>query len=147
MASVSFFGTFEERRTRFWEECCRVASRYPNYDAQAVRDFFLFWTEPTPQGEMKWELERTFGISHRMTSYMKKRVWLESYWAARLTRAGGTQKNEQQRAMARAIEQERHEELQRSIERRQQNAVSYEEAMKSEAYRKAMDEALKNGVK
>ena len=50
-----------------------------------LRSFFLFWTEPTLDGQlMKFELEKTFGIRMRMERYIIQGHWLTTMAKAKL---------------------------------------------------------------
>lgn len=89
MASSDFFKDLDARRQRFWQSVCQCATRHPEWPRDGVEDFFLWWTQPTPYGRMKFELERTFGVGIRMASYMRRRSYLERYWEAHVERARG----------------------------------------------------------
>lgn len=42
------------------------------YTKEMLDDFFSYWTEPDKNGRLKFELQRTFGISRRLSNWKKK---------------------------------------------------------------------------
>ena len=106
MAS-SFFETLESRKAQFWKQCLACAAHHNEWPQDGVKDFFLWWTQTDTTGRMSFELEKKWGIGHRMNSYMKRRQHLEAYWDAKLERARGKQRQkslEQVRAEAQDTE-------------------------------------------
>ena len=80
-------GTLDERRKRFWADCCHCHALHREWPAEAVKSFFLFWTQLTQGGQLfKFEAETSWGISHRMASYIRQGRWLDEVAAAKLER-------------------------------------------------------------
>lgn len=84
----------EERRKHFWADCCHCHAMHREYPAEAVKSFFLFWTQLSQDGlRFKFEMETTWGIAHRMKWYVQRGRWLDEAQAAKLERiksGGGT---------------------------------------------------------
>ena len=107
MATSSFFETLESRKAQFWKQCLACAALHTEWPQDGVKDFFLWWTQTDSTGKMAFELEKKWGIGHRMNSYMKRRRFLNSYYDARLENARGKQRTkslEQVRAEAQDAE-------------------------------------------
>ena len=126
--------SLDVRRQRFWADCRHCAARHADWPAEAVRSFFLFWSELNQaQTLMKFELEPTWGISHRMASYVQHGRWLTELAAARLSRVRGvkpkTEQDRQREQQARSIFEEEHNERERQWQERQRKKVTREEAM------------------
>ena len=103
MDSVDFFKDLDERKKRFWDEVCKSAARHPEWPRDGVEEFFLWWTQTTPYGMMKFELLKVFGTGIRMASYMKRRRYLDIYWTSKLDKVRGKKQSsslEQKRAAA-----------------------------------------------
>ena len=106
----------EERRQRFWAQCCHVHARHPEWPAEAVRNFFLYWTELTQDGrQFKFEAEKTWGTGYRMKWYIVHGRWLDTAQEAKLERIrsggggrgrGAASTSELERRRARAVNDE-----------------------------------------
>jgi len=84
-----FFSDLDERKRRFWEKVCECARRHPEWPRDGVEDFFLYWTEESRDGQLKFEHLKTFGMGQRMNSYMKRRRWLNNFYENQLKKARG----------------------------------------------------------
>ena len=110
MASSSFFETLELRRSRFWQQCTECAAHHNArrgdtwpWPQDGVEDFFSHWSAVDRRGQMRFEKEEFWSISHRMGSYMKRRRYLNAFYEARLENARGRRQGkslEQRRAEA-----------------------------------------------
>ena len=86
-AAVIPAGTLDERRQRFWADCCHCHARHREWPAEAVKSFFLYWTQLTQDGQrFKFETEAVWGIGHRMKWYIVHGRWLDTAQAAKLER-------------------------------------------------------------
>jgi len=80
----------EERRQRFWADCCHCHARHPEWPGEAVKSFFLYWTQLTQDGRrFKFETEAAWGIGHRMKWYIVHGRWLDTAQEAKLERIRG----------------------------------------------------------
>ncbi|WP_236708529.1 DUF6291 domain-containing protein [Elizabethkingia anophelis] len=48
-----------------------LAEHVGEYSKQTVRDFFDYWTEPSASGKMKFQLEKTWSIPHRLATWKR----------------------------------------------------------------------------
>ncbi|WP_407533767.1 DUF6291 domain-containing protein [Elizabethkingia miricola] len=48
-----------------------LAEHVGEYSKQTVRDFFEYWTEPSASGKMKFQLEKTWSIPHRLATWKR----------------------------------------------------------------------------
>ena len=44
------------------------------YGAEMIEDFFLYWTEETPKGEMRWETMKAFSLGRRLGTWNKNLI-------------------------------------------------------------------------
>ena len=70
-------------------------------------DFFNYWTAINKIGQMKWGTLPFWGLGQRMSSYMKHRRYLESYYAAKLENVRNSGRRGKTTAQLRAEEMER----------------------------------------
>ncbi len=141
--------SFEKRREHFWKDCEHCWHLHKDWPLEAVKSFYFFWSQPTQDGiYMKFELEQTFGLPHRMRSYFKHGHWLDAVGAAKLeaikARGGNKAKTPTTAEIKRKeaeLEAEKQEHERRARERIQQamNSRSHEEAMLDPQYWLAMD--------
>ena len=125
----------EKRRERFWADCCHSHALHPEWPEEGVRSFFLFWTQPSKDGQrMKFEEEAHFGMSYRMKFYLKRGQWLDEVQEARLNRIKGRkavsrEEESYQRRRAAALEEDDagREERDRQRDERAQKAATVEE--------------------
>lgn len=62
--------TFEERLSKFNEECMKYANEFGR---QMVDKFFLYWSEPNKSGtKMRWEQQPTWEIHRRMLNWASR---------------------------------------------------------------------------
>ena len=125
----------EKRRERFWADCCHSHALHPEWPEEGVRSFFLFWTQPSKDGQrMKFEEEAHFGMSYRMKFYLKRGQWLDEVQEARLNRIKGRkavsreeESYQRRRAAALAEDDAGREERDRQRDERAQKAATVEE--------------------
>ncbi|WP_407475229.1 DUF6291 domain-containing protein [Elizabethkingia anophelis] len=48
-----------------------LAEHVGEYSKQTVRDFFDYWTEPSASGKMKFQLEKTWSVPHRLATWKR----------------------------------------------------------------------------
>ncbi|MDE5516424.1 hypothetical protein KRE49_11810 [Elizabethkingia meningoseptica] len=48
-----------------------LAEHVGEYSKQTVRDFFDYWTEPSASGKMKFQMEKTWSIPHRLATWKR----------------------------------------------------------------------------
>ena len=137
----------EEARGRFWAQCCDVHSHHRDWPAEAVKSFFLFWTQWNPeQKKFKFEMEETWGTGYRMKWYIKRGHWLDEVQQAKLEQVknggGGrgrksntpTTAEIKQKEIALAIEQEEHDRRAEAAITMMANAKSHEDAKADHRY-------------
>ncbi len=62
--------TNEQRKIIFFESVKAYLNTYP---ADMLQNFFVFWSEPTPDGaKMRYELERTWSLPHRLRAWQSR---------------------------------------------------------------------------
>lgn len=64
-----------DRQRAFWRECLTLAARA---GSETLRAFFGYWSEPTADGRMRRELERTWDTPRRLAAWLRN----EAKWAA-----------------------------------------------------------------
>ena len=75
----------EKRRERFWADCCHCASLHPDWPVEGIKNFFLFWTQADQNGQiLRFEMEKSFGMSYRMKFFLKHGKWLDEFHDAKL---------------------------------------------------------------
>ena len=65
-----------DRQRAFWRECLTLAARA---NSETLRAFFGYWSEPTADGRMRRELERTWDTPRRLAAWLRN----EAKWAAK----------------------------------------------------------------
>lgn len=122
--------SFEQRKDIFIEQ---VAPYTETYGASMVGDFIAYWTEPNhSQTKMRYELERTWDVERRLSTWEKKEAQF------------GKPNKKCATISIEAVVQEREEqteERQKRYEEMRRNSVSYADAKNSEEYMRAMMEA------
>lgn len=120
---------FDKRKAKFVES---IEPFVATFGKEMTDEFISYWTEPNKSHtKMRYELERTWDTNRRLR-----------YWASRKWNSSCQPANSQKEEQARAAREERErktEDLLRQREMWQTQAVSREEAMKSEEYRRAME--------
>tara|TARA_R110000751_G_scaffold76140_1_gene153183 strand:+ start:2953 stop:3612 length:660 start_codon:yes stop_codon:yes gene_type:complete len=48
------------------------------FGADMIEDFFLYWTEETPKGEMRWETMKAFSLGRRLGTWNKNLIQRQS---------------------------------------------------------------------
>ena len=140
----------EDARSRFWAQCCDVHNHHRDWPAEAVKSFFLFWTQWNQQEKkFKFELEDSWGTGYRMQWYIKRGHWLDQVQEAKLEqvkngggrssgvgRKSGTPTTAEikQKELALAIEQEEHDRRAQAAITMMQNAKSHEDAKSDYRY-------------
>jgi hypothetical protein len=140
----------EDARGRFWAQCCDVHSHHRDWPAEAVKSFFLFWTQWNQQEQkFKFELEDSWGTGYRMQWYIKRGHWLDQVQEAKLEQVkngggrmggGGKMNNTpttaeiKQKELALRIEQEEHDRRAQAAITMMQNAKSHEDAKSDYRY-------------
>ena len=132
--SVSEVST-DERRNRFWADCVHCAGHHPEWPKEAVRSFFLFWTQTVPDGRFAFEAEPKWGISYRMASYITQGHWLDKMAEARLQRVSGgkvvskerAEYMAKNRALYEKAKAEEHDRMELQRQQARQNAITPEE--------------------
>ncbi len=122
--------SFEQRKDIFIEQ---VAPYTATYGASMVEDFIAYWTEPNrSQTKMRYELERTWDVERRLSTWEKKEVQF------------GKPQKKCATISIEAVVQEREEQTEERLKRYEEmrrNSVSYADAKNSEEYRRAIMEA------
>jgi hypothetical protein len=122
--------SFEQRKDIFIEQ---VAPYTETYGASMVGDFIAYWTEPNrSQTKMRYELERTWDVERRLSTWEKKEAQF------------GKPQKKCATISIEAVVQEREEQTEERLKRYEEmrrNSVSYADAKNSEEYRRAMMEA------
>ena len=122
--------SFEQRKDIFIEQ---VAPYTETYGASMVGDFIAYWTEPNrSQTKMRYELERTWDVERRLSTWEKKEVQF------------GKPQKKCATISIEAVVQEREEQTEERLKRYEEmrrNSVSYADAKNSEEYRRAIMEA------
>lgn len=122
--------SFEQRKDIFIEQ---VAPYTETYGASMVGDFIAYWTEPNrSQTKMRYELERTWDVERRLSTWEKKEAQF------------GKPQKKCATISIEAVVQQREEETEERLKRYEEmrrNSVSYADAKNSEEYRRAIMEA------
>ena len=122
--------SFEQRKDIFIEQ---VAPYTETYGASMIVDFIAYWTEPNrSQTKMRYELERTWDVERRLSTWEKKEVQF------------GKPQKKCATISIEAVVQEREEQTEERLKRYEEmrrNSVSYADAKNSEEYRRAIMEA------
>jgi hypothetical protein len=122
--------SFEQRKDIFIEQ---VAPYTETYGASMVGDFIAYWTEPNrSQTKMRYELERTWDVERRLSTWEKKEAQF------------GKPNKKCATISIEAVVQEREEQTEERLKRYEEmrrNSVSYADAKNSEEYRRAIREA------
>lgn len=122
--------SFEQRKNIFIEQ---VAPYTATYGASMVEDFIAYWTEPNrSQTKMRYELERTWDVERRLSTWEKKEAQF------------GKPNKKCATISIEAVVQQREEETEERLKRYEEmrrNSVSYADAKNSEEYMRAIMEA------
>lgn len=122
--------SFEQRKDIFIEQ---VAPYTETYGASMVGDFIAYWTEPNrSQTKMRYELERTWDVERRLSTWEKKEAQF------------GKSNKKCATISIEAVVKEREEQAEERLKRYEEmrrNSVSYADAKNSDEYRRAIMEA------
>ena len=129
--------TLEKRQNAFWKELLEYETKY---GIEMIRKFYFYWAEDVKgTGLMKWETKKSWNLKMRLAAWSKRSYAKDDEAAEiRLERAktrqwqtkgkqmqASSSITEEQRAAA-ARREEANERLEREIEERKKNAVTYE---------------------
>ncbi len=141
----NFSLSLEERRSRFWEKIKEYAKLHPEYPVEAVKGFYLYWTQEVVQQRedgsqltlLAFEAERKFGLPYRLSSFVKHGSWLKQVRDNRLARASGKKPKsaaqedlEKRQKQARLIEESERAERERKRDEQAEKAATPEEIRK-----------------
>lgn len=112
----------DDAKEGFRKECLGYIGQY---DEQQVADFYHYWSETTKRGTMRFERQKYWDTEKRL------KRWCKNRYSSDNTAAALRLKRMKKQAPEQAAEREYdNAKLEREIEERKRNAVSYEEYLR-----------------
>ncbi len=122
--------TNEQRKIIFFESVKAYLNTYP---ADMLQNFFVFWSEPTPDGRrMRYELERTWSLPHRLRAWQSREPVRGRASPADAARQREAEAAERERQYRQRLAREEAERERRQAEQ-SRNTITYEEYLRRKA--------------